>query len=315
MVDVLMIAGGLALLFFGGEGLIKGAVCMARRFGLSQLLVSAVIVGFGTSMPEMTVSISAALKGSSDIAMGNVVGSNTANILLILGLASVIYPLTVPAATVRRDTLMMIASSLLLCGLALLGVISPLAGALMFAGLIGYIAWSYRLDKQMQSERAAHLADDVEHKHLPLKTALVYTIGGLILLVAGAYAMVEGAVSLARGFGIPEAVIGLTVVAVGTSLPELATSIIAARHRHGDVIIGNIVGSNIFNILAILGVTAVISPISVAPKFASQDVWIMLGVTVLLSVYLLKGKTIGRVSGAAMLMVYAGYTLWLYLQQ
>lgn len=315
MIDILMILGGLVLLFFGGEGLIKGAVSLAYNFGLSKLLVSAVIVGFGTSMPEMTVSIGAALKGSSDIALGNVVGSNIANILLILGVGSVLYPLAIPASNVRRDTLMMIGASLILCGLSFIGVINFIAGLFLFAILCGYIFWSYKEDKKEQSDLADHIHEDLEGgEHIKPLVATIFSIGGLIMLVGGAYLMVEGATAIARDFGISEAVIGLTIVAVGTSLPELATSILAALRKHGDIIIGNVLGSNIFNILSILGITALVSPVSIASQIADSDIWVMLGTAIFISIYLLRGYTIGRLSGIAMLVAYGGYTYWLYAE-
>lgn len=312
--DILMILGGLVLLFFGGEGLIKGAVSLARNFGLSKLLVSAVVVGFGTSMPEMTVSVGAALKQASDIAIGNVVGSNIANILLIVGLATIFCPIFVTGNAVKRDAFIMLGASIILCGLALIGNISFIAGLLMFAALIAYIIWSYAQDKKTGAQTAAHIKEDIEgEKQLSPLIASVYAIGGLALLIGGAYILVEGAVAIAREFGLSEAVIGLTIVAVGTSLPELATAVVAAYRKHSDVIIGNILGSNIFNILAILGVTAMISPISIGAQIANTDVWIMLGVALFLSIYLLRGATIGRISGIAMLAAYSLYTVWLYI--
>jgi cation:H+ antiporter len=314
MIDVLMILAGLGLLFFGGEGLIKGAVSLARNFGLSKLLVSAVVVGFGTSMPEMTVSVGAALKGASDIAVGNVVGSNIANVLLIVGVAAVLCPIFIGGTAVKRDTFIMLGASLSLCGLAIMGMIGFVAGFLMFVALIGYIAWSYTQDKKGSAETVQHIQEDIEGEpQLSPGKALTFALAGLGLLVGGAYILVEGAVAIARDFGLSEAVIGLTIVAVGTSLPELATAVVAAYRKHSDVIIGNIVGSNIFNILAILGITAMISPIPIGEQMASSDVWIMLGVAVLLSVYLLRGLTIGRISGAAMLVAYCMYTIWLYV--
>lgn len=314
MIDILMIIAGLVLLFFGGEGLIKGAVSLASNFGLSKLLVSAVIVGFGTSMPEMTVSIGAALKDSPEIALGNVVGSNICNILLIIGISAIIYPVAVSATAVRRDTFTMIGASLILCALSFIGVINFIIGLGMFGLILGYVFWSYTKDKQSQSQMAEHVQEDVTgDTPLSSQIAAAYSVGGLALLVLGAYLMVEGAVSVARNFGISEAVIGLTIVAVGTSLPELATSVVAAMRKHSDVIIGNIVGSNIFNILAILGITAMVSPVPITGQIAEIDVWIMLGVALLLSVYLLRGYTIGRISGLAMLTAYSGYTYWLYM--
>ena len=207
----------------------------------------------------------------------------------------------------------MMGASLALCGVALSGTIGFFVGALMFAALLGYIALSYSQDKKISAETVQHIEEDIEGEpHLPPLKAGIYTLAGLVLLIGGAYILVEGAVAIARNFGISEAVIGLTIVAIGTSLPELATSVVAAYRKHTDVIIGNILGSNIFNILAIIGVTAMISPISVAKQIASYDVWIMLGVAIFLSVYLLRGLTIGRISGVAMLIAYSAYTVWLY---
>lgn len=314
MIDILMIIAGLILLFFGGEGLIRGAVSLARNFGLSKLLVSAVVVGFGTSMPEMTVSLGAALKDASDIAVGNVVGSNIANILLILGIASLIYPILIKGTAIRRDTFVMLGSSAALCGLALTGAITLPAGLALFASLIAYISWSYRQDKKAGSKTTQHIEDDIEGDvQLGTLKASAFSAAGLVFLIAGAYLLVEGAISIARGFGISEAVIGLTIVAIGTSLPELATGVVAAYRKHSDVIIGNIVGSNIFNILAILGVTSMISPIPFGEKIASTDVWIMLAVAGMLSVYLLRGLRIGRISGLIMLLAYLAYIIWLYM--
>lgn len=312
MIDFIMIAAGLVLLFFGGEGLIKGAVSLARNFGLSKLLVSAVIVGFGTSMPEMTVSVGAALKNSPEIALGNVVGSNIANILLIVAIATLIYPILIKERAVKRDAAMMITASVLLCGLALYGSLGFIGGLLMFSGLIAYIAWCYSQDRKNASQTPAHIEEDIEGAPLSVMVASFYSLAGLGLLVGGAYLLVEGAISLARDFGLSEAVIGLTIVAVGTSLPELATSIVAALRKHGDVIVGNILGSNIFNILAILGVTAMVKTIPMTGQIASTDVWIMLAVAFVFALPLWLGLRIGRGAGIAMLIAYCAYTAWLY---
>ena len=312
--DVIFIAAGLVLLFFGGEALVKGSVSFARNLGLSKLLVGAVIVGFGTSMPEMTVSVGAALKGSSEIALGNVVGSNIANILLIIGLSLLIFPITIAGPAVRRDAAVMIAASALLCGFALLGYLGTWMGIIMVGALFAYVYVSYQQDKKRSGSVAEHLEEEIEgDQRLKPPVAIAYCIGGLALLVGGAYCLVEGAISIARGIGISEAVIGLTIVAVGTSLPELATSIVAAMRKHGDVIIGNIVGSNIFNILAILGLTAIIQPIPFTGQIANIDVWVMLAVAVFLSVFLWLGLRMGRIAGVAMLALYTAYTLWLYM--
>ncbi len=313
MLDILMIVAGLLLLFLGGEGLIKGAVSLARNFGLSKLLVSAVIVGFGTSMPEMTVSVGAALKGSSEIALGNVVGSNIANILLIVGVAALITPIFLSGTAVRRDAAMMMAASLVLCALSVYGVLGFASGFLMLSALIGYIIWCYMQDRKNSGEVLAHIEQDIEGEpHLPVPKAFLFSLGGLAFLVAGAYLLVEGATALARDFGLSEAVIGLTIVAVGTSLPELATSAVAALRKHTDMIVGNILGSNVFNILAILGVTGMVKAIPITGQIAAFDVWAMLLIAAVFSTLLWFGVRIGRMAGLGMLLLYTGYTAWLY---
>lgn len=314
MIDILMIIAGLVLLFFGGESLVKGAVSLAYHFGLSKLLVSTVVIGFGTSMPEMTVSIGAALKGASDIALGNVVGSNIANILLIIGLSAILCPLYVAGSGVKRDAFIMIGASLALSGLSFAGKISFFAGLALFTCLIIYILWSYVMEKKNQTTPIDESSLNASTVQLTYPKASVFCLTGLVMLIGGAYVLVEGAISIARGFGVTEAVIGLTIVAVGTSLPEMATSLVAAYKKQPDVIIGNIVGSNIFNILAILGLTAMVSPVPFGAQIAGLDVWIMLGVAVILSLYLLRNLTIGKLSGSIMVLFYGLYTFWLYGQ-
>ncbi len=313
--DILMVVGGLLFLFLGGEALLKGSVSLARNFGLSKLLVSMVVVGFGTSMPEMTVSISAALKDSSDISMGNVVGSNIANILLIVGVGALMTPILIIGPAIRRDTMAMLGASILLYVFAMTGVITAPMGVIMLLCLIGYIAYAYKKDKEsMPHATLTHIEEDVEGElKLSVGKAFIFTFLGLIGLVGGAYALVEGATSIARGFGISEAVIGLTIVAIGTSLPELATAIIASLRKHSDVIIGNILGSNIFNILAILSVTSFVKPVSVDPQILSFDILIMLGVSVLAGMFLLQGWRFTRVMGGLMLTGYIAYIAWLYV--
>jgi cation:H+ antiporter len=315
LMDILFVLIGLVLLFFGGEGLIKGSVSIARHLKLSNFLISAVVIGFGTSMPEMTVSVGAALKGSPDIAVGNVVGSNIANIILIVSVAALIFPLTMDKAMAKREVIAMMYASVLLCVLISFNIMSWPAGILLLGSLIAYIVYSYVQDKKQVALAAANAPqNEVSDDEKPLKPALagVFTVGGLALLVVGAKFMVTGSISIARDFGISEAVIGLTLVAVGTSLPELATAVVSAMRRHGDMIIGNIVGSNIFNILAILGVTAVITPINVTGQIADFDIWVMLLVALFLSLLLWFGKTIGRSIGLFMLVVYIIYTAYLY---
>jgi cation:H+ antiporter len=303
--DYLFVAGGLVGLYFGAEWLLRGAIGVAQKLAIPTLIVSLVIVGFGTSMPELLVSVRAALTGSSDIALGNVVGSNTANILLIIGACAMIFPITHWDKGVKRDTYVMIGAAVLLLGLVQFTSIGRLAGLIMVVALIGYIAYAYTQGKASIEELAD---DDVKHETLSngFMTALI--VGGLITLFVGAELLVRGATNLARDFGVSEAVIGLTVVAVGTSLPELATGIMSALRKHSDIMIGNIVGSNIFNILFILGVTSVIQPISVDPRFGAFDVLVMLGVTIGFAFLLLSHLGVRRLTAGAMLVAYVGYT-------
>ena len=299
-------AAGLVGLYFGAEWLLRGAIAVAQKLAIPTLIVSLVIVGFGTSMPELLVSVRAALTGSSDIALGNVVGSNTANILLIVGACALIFPITHWDKGVKRDTYVMIAAAVLLLGLVQFEAIGRIAGLLMVVGLIAYIVYAYVQGKESMEELA-----DEEVKHETLGTGFMALLiaGGLATLFVGAELLVRGATNLARDFGVSEAVIGLTVVAVGTSLPELATGIMSALRKHSDIMIGNIVGSNIFNILFILGVTSVIQPIAIAPRFGEFDVPVMLGVTIGFAFLLLSHLGVRRLTAGAMLVAYVGYTL------
>jgi len=312
---ILLIAGGLVLLALGGELLVRGAVGMAARLGISPLLAGLTIVGFGTSTPELTTSVQAALAGSPGIAIGNIVGSNTANILFILGLSAVILPLGVNPASFRRDSIALGGSALLATGAVVLGLIGLVTGLVLVAALAGYVWWAYK------SESASHDAEAVRHEHeaedrpVPPNTGPVVLTGmiiaGLAAAIVGAGWLVDGATVLASAAGVSESVIGLTVVAVGTSLPELIACIVAVLRKHEDVALGNIVGSNIYNLCGILGLTAIIHPIEVPAEIASFDIWVMLGVTALLIVQLRSGWRLSRIEGAMMIALYAGYTLFL----
>lgn len=315
--DFVYIVAGLLLLFFGGEGLLKGSVALARRFGLSDFMIGAVIVGFGTSMPELSVSVKAALDGASGIVLGNVVGSNTANILLILGVCAMICPILVSDRSLYRDVAVMVGAALVLCLIALTGVFNWIAGAGLVIALFAYLVYSYKEDRRKtqkeKEETAAHIQEDTEGAvPLPLSKSVIYTLAGLVFLAVGASLLVEGATSIARGFGISESIIGLSLVAVGTSLPELATGVVAALRKHTDIIIGNIVGSNIFNILFILGLSAVIAPVDVSPQIARVDMWVMLAVSILLTIVLRTGHKITRPEGGLLVALYAGYMGWLF---
>lgn len=304
--DYLLVAGGLVGLYFGAEWLLRGAIGVAQKLAIPTLIVSLVIVGFGTSMPELLVSVRAGLAGSSDIALGNVVGSNTANILLIVGICAMIFPITHWDKGVKRDTYVMIGAAVLLLGLTQFSTIGRFAGLLMVAALLAYIIYAYVQGKASLEELAE---EEVKHETLSTGFTTVLILGGLATLFVGAELLVRGATNLARDFGVSEAVIGLTVVAVGTSLPELATGVMSALRKHSDIMIGNIVGSNIFNILFILGVTSVIQPIAIAPRFASFDIPVMLGVTLGFAILLLAHLGVRRLTAGAMLVAYVGYTV------
>lgn len=301
--DYVLVAGGLIGLFFGGEALVRGSVGIARRLAIPPLLIGLTVVGFGTSMPEMMVSVGAALRGAPDIAIGNIVGSNIANILLIAGVSALIWPIKITGPTLRRDTLVMLAAALILLPLFALGELARAAGLVLVLALAGYLYWAYRQPGEAVSEDT-----DAPAPRSALISSL-WVIAGLIALVAGARLLVDGSVSIARGFGISEAFIGLTIVAVGTSLPELATSLIAALRRQSEIAIGNIVGSNIFNVLGILGVTALISPIPVAQRFLTLDLPVMIAVSLVFTLLLLTRKVIGRAAGVVLLAAYAVY-IW-----
>ena len=307
--DYFLVLAGLVGLFFGGDWLVKGAVGLAARLGLSAFLISLTIVGFGTSLPELLVSVRAALDGAPGLALGNVIGSNIANIGLILGLAALIMPMRAGAGN-TRDVLVMLGAAVLLGPVLWLGQISALAGGLMALGLCGYLGLTYYLDKGEAAPEAPELAEAGLDTGL-WKLGLLLT-GGLLLLVVGAELLVRGAVAIAEDFRVSDAVIGLTVVAVGTSLPELATSLTAALKGKADIAVGNVVGSNIFNILGILGITALVAPVPVAARFLSVDLWVLLAASMALTALLLLRGGFGRLSGAVFLTGYASYTLAMY---
>ena len=302
-VDYILVLAGLVGLFLGGEALVRGSVGIAKRLGMSALLIGLTVVGFGTSTPELLVSVQAALRGAPDIAIGNIVGSNIANILLIAGLTSLVWPIRVSGGTLKRDLSVMLAATLVLVPIFMTGQISRLAGFLLLAALIGYLVWAYLKPGDADGDDV----DGAVPKSIPM--SLLWVVGGLVVLILGARFLVTGATNIARDFGLSEAFIGLTIVAVGTSLPELATSIIAAFRRQSEIAIGNIVGSNIFNVLGILGVTAIIAPIPVQPRFLTFDLPVMIAASVLMAVLLLTRPVIGRLLGVVLLVAYVAY-IW-----
>lgn len=305
-----LIIAGFALLLFGGESVVRGSVALAQRLGISPLIVGLTIVGFGTSLPEMVVSVNAALVGSPGLAVGNVVGSNIANILLILGVAAIIAPIAVSPGAVKRDLLGMSAVTLVYVGLGMSGQIVFWQGALMLIALMSYIGFTVWHDNKSNDELAElHREEAAEMGTIPLRTVSIagIIIVGLFAVVVGAEWLVTGATTLAMEFGVPEEVIGLTVVAIGTSLPELATSIVAAYRGHSDVCVGNVLGSNLFNLFGITGVTAMFTPLPFSDKIVSFDLWVLLAATALIIPFMLSGRRISRLEGSILLVLYVGF--------
>jgi cation:H+ antiporter len=304
---------GIVLLTAGGEALIRGSLAAAKRLGVSPLLSGLVIVGFGTSAPELVVSVNAAIEGRPDIAIGNVVGSNIGNILLILGICALITPLVVKPLALRRDAVTVVAASILFLILVGGSALGRQDAAIFLVALLMYLAWAYWSERFHGAPSGeVHKAEANELSTVP-KTVLwmvVAVVLGLLLLIGGSQVLLMGAVGIAEHFGVSEAVIGLTLVAVGTSLPELSISVIAAIRRHADVAVGNILGSNIFNLLGILGVSALLQPLPVSERILQFDQWVMLGTSLLLLIFLYTGRRLSRVEGGILLLSYGAY-VWL----
>ena len=305
--ELVLIGLGLVALLAGGELLVRGAVGVAARLGLPPMVIGLTLVGFGTSTPELLTSVQAALAGAPGIALGNVVGSNTANVLLILGVAAVLMPVAVSAGTFRRDGMALALATAACVAATLSGTIGRLWGAALVAGLVAFLVVTLRSSRSDPDAPA----EELPGLGAPLALGLGLSVAGLAVTVLGARLLVDGAVTLARDFGVSEALIGVTVVAVGTSLPELATTLVAARRGQNDVAFGNVIGSNVFNVLGILGVTALVSPLAVAPEIAAFDIWVMTAATLALIAVAVTGWRITRVEGAALLTAYAAYIGWL----
>lgn len=309
--DIAFLAAGFVLLLVGGEYLVRGAVSIARRFGISPMVIGLTLVGFGTSAPELVASINAALKGSPGIAIGNVVGSNIANVFLVLGIAALIFPLATNREAYRRDGPVLILATAILVMMVLAGEIGRIAGAIGVALLVAYTSFTWWSDRRsLDAGAVMHGQEAEEIDEIPqsrMWVALLMAAGGMAAVLYGADLLVDGAIGIARGFGLSEAVIGLTIVAIGTSLPELATAVIAAWRRHADVAFGNIVGSCIFNIFGILGVTALVMPLAVPAEIALFDVWIAALAAIVFVIFAMTGWRIGRREGAVLGLLYVAY--------
>jgi cation:H+ antiporter len=306
---------GSVALYFGAEALVKSGAGLALRLGLTPLVIGLTVIAFGTSSPELVVSLDAALIGNGAISIGNVIGSNICNIALILGLCALIAPLKAEGQIVRREVPIMIGVALLAVLVVADGHIARWEGGLLLSSLFIYTWLTVKAARvAVAAGVQTSLVDEVaEIVPMPLWRSIVGVIIGLGVLVVGSHFFVKGAVSLAEQWGMSQIAIGLTIVAVGTSLPELATSLLAAIRGQGDVAIGNIVGSNIFNVLGILGAAALIKPVS-SPGLAWVDLGVFLAVSVALLPVVCSGGTVSRVEGAVLLIAYAGYTYWLLVQ-
>jgi len=312
--DYALAIGGLVLLFLGGESLIRGAVGLARQLDVSPLFTGLVVVGFGTSAPEFVVCLEAALRGQYDITIGNIVGSNIANLMLILGVAAMIQPILSRASILRRDGLAMLLASATLVGLAFLGDVSRLLGLLLLVVLVGFIALCWVSERRQTDGETGELAEEIEEVGtLPARTwvAVLAVLAGIVALVLGSNMLIEGATGIARAYGISQAVIGVTLVAIGTSLPELAAVTVAAIRNHADVALGNVLGSNVFNVFGMLGLTALIEPVAISRAFLDLDMWVMLGVSALLLVFLTTGNRLNRGESLLLLAGYAAYVAFL----
>jgi len=306
----LLVALGALLLYAGGEALVRGSIQLARLWGMSPLLIGLTVVAFGTSSPELAATSIAALRGQSAIALGNVIGSNTANLGLILGTSALVFPIAARAHFIRREIPIMLFAAALVPLVVAGGVVGRAEGIGLMLLLLPYL-WSLLAGREKKHVEAEYEAEYGTNA-IPIWRAVALSLLGIALLVGGAAALIEGAVDLARALGVPERVIGVTLVAVGTSLPELAAALVASFRREADIVIGNLVGSNIFNVLAVLGVAAAIHPIAIVPEEVRVDLAVMLLFSAAVVPFLALRQRIGRGAGAFLLAGYLAYVAWLY---
>jgi cation:H+ antiporter len=309
--DFLILGVGGFFVWLGAEGMVLGAVKLARYFGVPSLIVGLTVVAFGTSAPELVVSSIASIKAHNQIALGNVIGSNIINIGLVLGLSAIIRPITVSADLLKRDLPFVVVVTLAVIVMAWVGDgLSRIDGVILLCGFVGHTVMSYRLALKEQARTTT--AMDWEQPEL-LKKDVVYLIGGTIVLSLGAEGMVRGAVEVAAGLGIDQKIIGMTIVAFGTSVPELAASVVAARHGESDLALGNVIGSNLYNILLILGTASVIRPIASDIGLHSWDFMFFAGIVLVLAPMLRFGWRLGRVDGLVLLGIYVASVGFLFI--
>ena len=311
MIPWLLSALGLVILLLAGDSLVKGAVNLSLRLGIPALIVSLTIVAFGTSAPELLISIKAILDDAPGIALGNVVGSNTANILLVLGVPAILAPLHTSECDSRKTYGFMLAASVLFIALAFLGTFTAITGFVLLAALTLVLLDAFR-DARAHQKAGDHVEVDVEDlegadPEMPIWHIAVFLILGLIGLPLGADILVDNATIIAKTYGISDTAIGLTLVAIGTSLPELATTVMAALRRQADVALGNVIGSNMFNLLAVIGVATLFGPIAIDPSFLQLDLWVMLAASLVIVPFVFMKQDITRLWGVALTAGYMAY--------
>lgn len=311
LINYAQIVGGFLLLLFAADYMVRGAVAIARRLDISPIVIGMTVVAFGTSAPELVVGLEAGLSGATGLAVGNVVGSNTANVLLVLGAAALIAPIVPKEGSLMHDAVFLMGGSIVFAFFCVQGEIGRIGGAILALGLLAFIINAYRRETTgaPTPDGELHVEEVEEVGSLPNSLgveifALIAGLGGILL---GANQLVEGAIGVARDFGVSEEVIGLTVIAIGTSLPELAASVAAAFRGHADVAVGNVVGSNLFNILGIAGIVAMVTPLPVSGQMVSFDIWVMLLTTTLVLPLLLWEWRLLRPIGFIFLIAYAAY--------
>jgi len=319
MIETIAILAGFGMLIWGADQFVAGAAGLARTLKVSTLIIGLVIVGFGTSAPEMLVAGVAGWEGNTGLAIGNALGSNITNIALVLGVTALITPLAIQSKLLRREFPVLFIIMGVTVVLFMDGELSRLDGFILLGGMLAFVGWMIHLGKQSQGTEHDPMEDEFEEElpeELPVKKAVMWLIIGLVTLLIGARLVVWGAVAIAQSFGVSDLIIGLTVVAIGTSLPELATTIASAKKGEHDIAIGNIIGSNMFNLLGVLGIPAVIHPAIFENAVLTRDIPIMIALTVAL--YLMArtrdgspGK-IGRIAGAGLALAYIAYLILLY---
>ncbi|MEE9434381.1 MAG: calcium/sodium antiporter [Sphingorhabdus sp.] len=318
LTPALFLLAGFGLLIVGGELLVRGAVRLAEKAGMSQLLIGLTIVGFGTSAPELVASVGAALTGYPNIAWGNVVGSNLANSLLILGIASLIYPMAVPRGPLWRDGGLALVATIVLGIAAMLNIVGAALGSIFLFVLVAYLIFAYREEKTAgpvhsavaEKAEALEVADPALHLEQSALRSVMILSAGIVSIVLGGSWLVSGAVEIATWAGLSEATIGLTVIAIGTSMPELVTAVIAARKGASAVALGNVLGSNLFNLLLIGGSTAIIAPAAIAPSIVLFSLPVLIAVSILTLLFAATSHRISRVEGGILLAIYIALTTY-----